>query len=456
MTALPASLLGAFRRVVGDQNVITDPAVAVTFTTDWTGRWQGSTAAVLRPNAPTQVGPLLALCHDAGVAVVPQGGNTGLVGGSVPHNHEVVLSLAALQGIQPVDRDAMQVVVSAGVTLAALHQHVAAAGFAYGVDMASRDTATVGGSIATDAGGIRVVRYGTTREQLSGIEVALPHGLTVSRMDPVAKDTVGYSLPQLFAGSEGTLGVITRAQVKVVLRYDARVVAVVALESIGAAVAFARSARAQLDTIDALELMVATGVALVAQHSGTAMPFDTAYPVYVLIELAAQHDPFPALADILSASTVVQDAVVATDRPGRQRLWSLREGHTEAIAAVSAQVEKFDVSVPLHKLDAVSAELSAAIVALYPTATVYLFGHLAEGNLHVNVCDVPHDSTALSDLVLGMVAAVGGSISAEHGLGRQKTGYISSVRSADELRLYQGIKAVCDPAGIMNPGVIVA
>ncbi|MEX2532993.1 MAG: FAD-binding oxidoreductase [Nitriliruptoraceae bacterium] len=456
MTPVSATLLDTFRKIVGEHNVITDRQVTSSYTTDWTGRWHGDTPAVLRPTDEMQVARVLALCHDAGCAVVPQGGNTGLVGGSVPHEGEVVLSLTGLTAVQPIDRDAMQVVVGAGVTVGALHEHVARAGLAYGVDMASRDSATVGGSIATDAGGIRVVRYGTTRAQLNGVEVALPQGRKVTRLDAVAKDTVGYALPQLFVGSEGTLGVITRAQLKVVPRYDARVVAVVALESIAAAVAFTRLVRAELDTIDALELMLKAGVDLVVHHTGAARLFAADYPVYVLIELAAKHDPFTDLADVLSGCDLVLDAVIATDRPTRQRLWALREGHTEAIGQTSSRVTKFDVSVPLPRLDEVTAALLRQIVALSPETTVQVFGHLAEGNLHINVCDAPSDDQALTDLVLGMIGDVGGSISAEHGLGRQKTPYLPAVRSADERALYAGLKAVCDPAGIMNPGVIVA
>lgn len=456
MTAVSNTLLRAFRQVVGEAHVITDPHVTASYTTDWTGRWRGETPAVLRPHDATQVAQLLALCHDAGVAVVPQGGNTGLVGGGVPQHGEVVLSLSAFTNVQPVDRDAMHVEVGAGVPIAVLHQHVAKAGLAYGVDMASRDSATVGGTIATDAGGIRVVRYGTTRAQVNGVEVALPTGRMVTRLDRVAKDTVGYALPQLFVGSEGTLGVITRAQLKVVPRFDARVVAIVALDSIGAAVSFTRLVRAELDTIDALELMFQAGVDLVATHAKVARPFAGEYPVYVLIELAAKQDPFAQLADVLESCDMVADAVIATDTPGRERLWALREGHTEAISQTSSTVTKFDVSVPLANLDEVTTALTTQIGALWPHARIQVFGHLAEGNLHINVCDAPDGDAALTELVLGMIADVGGSISAEHGLGRQKTPYISAVRSADERALYHGVKAVCDPAGIMNPGVIVA
>lgn len=456
MTAVSGTLLNAFRQLVGAHNVLTDPAMTVSYTTDWTGRWTGQTPAVLRPTSETMVAGLLALCRDAGVGVVPQGGNTGLVGGSIPHTNEVVLSLAGLTTLGPVDYDTMQVVVGAGVTLAALHAHVAQAGLAYGVDMASRESATVGGSIATNAGGIRVVRYGTTSDQLAGIEVALPSGVTVSRLDPVAKDTVGYPLGALFAGSEGTLGVITRAQLKVVPRYDARVVALVGLDSLGAAVAFARMARRDLDMIDALELMLAAGVSLVAKRHGMALPFATEYPVYVLIEVAAKQDPFAPLADFLGGCDLVGDAAVATDRGDRSRLWAFREGHTEAIGQLSSRVEKFDVSVPLARLDTVASALIDAVSGGWPHATVHLFGHLAEGNLHVNICDAPVDDPQLTQTVLGLVAGAGGSISAEHGLGQQKTPYMALVRSADEQALYRGVKAVYDPTGMMNPGVIVA
>lgn len=455
MAHVTESLMAAFRQVVGEPGVVTDPAVTASFTADWTRRWQGTTPCVLRPRDDAQTVELLRLCHDAEVAVVPQGGNTGLVGGSVPRNHEVVLSLGLLDSVADVNRDTMTVTVGAGVTLAALHQHAAAAGLAYGVDMASRDSATVAGNIATDAGGLRVVRYGTTRQQVNGLAVALPGGITVTRLDEVAKDTVGYALDQLFIGSEGTLGVITRAQLVLRPRYDRRVVALLGLDSVADAVAFARLARHELDSIDALELMFASGVELVAKQQQVAMPFATRYPVYVLIELAAKTDPFAALAGVLNDAPMVRDAVVAVERSDRARLWAFREGHTESISRVSSRVEKFDVSVPLARFETVVTALTATVTELYPDARLFLFGHLAEGNVHVNVCDSPPDDDTLSELVLGMVADANGSISAEHGVGQQKTRHLGLVRSRDELALYSQVKAVCDPHGIMNPGVIV-
>ena len=455
MSGVTESLLAAFRRVVGEQGVVTDPAVTTSFTTDWTGRWQGTTPCVLRPQTDSHVAAVLALCHDADVAVVPQGGNTGLVGGSVPRNNEVVLSLAALDSLTEVNRDTMTVTVGAGVTLARLHQHAEAAGLAYGVDMASRDSATLGGNIATDAGGIRVVRYGTTRQQVQGVAVALPNGLSVTRLDDVAKDTVGYAIDQLFVGSEGTLGVLTRAKLALHPRHDRRVVGLVALDSMGDAVAFARLARSQLDMIDALEVMPRNGVELVAAHRKVGLPFERPYPVYVLIEVAAQTDPFEALAALLSQAPMVKDATVAVDRPDRQRLWELREGHTEAISHIATTLEKFDVSVPLATLDRVLSAVTDAVAEQFPQAKIFLFGHLAEGNLHLNVCDVPVGDLALEELVVGMIANARGSISAEHGVGVQKTAYLPLVRSADERVLYRAVKAACDPKGIMNPGVIV-
>lgn len=452
---VPNSLIAAFRQVVGESNVITDPSITAGYATDWTGRWRGSAACVIRPVSETQVGPVLQLCHDAHVGVVPQGGNTGLVGGSVPHHNEVVLSLTGLNTLGPVDRDTMQVTAGAGVTLAALHQHAAANGVAYGVDMASRESATIGGSVATDAGGIRVVRYGTTRRQVTGMAVALPTGVEVKRLDGLAKDTVGYALPQLFIGAEGTLGVLTRLQLRVVPRYDKRAVAVVAVDGLADAVAFARHVRAELDTIDALEVMLASGVELVTSHTATAMPFPMRYPAYVLVESAARHDPFGPLAEVLSGATMVRDAVVAEDRPTRQRLWALREGHTEAINATATRLEKFDVAVPLPKLETVVTELTGALRRLHPNAKLHVFGHLAEGNLHLNLCDLPANDSTVSELIVETVVAAGGSIAAEHGLGVQKTPYMDRVRSADEQALYRAVKTVCDPHGILNPGVIV-
>jgi FAD/FMN-containing dehydrogenase len=409
---------------------------------------------VVRPADTAQVAAVLVACADAGVPVVVQGGNTGLVGGATPAGGEVLLSLTRLTSLGSIDVAAGQVTAGAGVTLAALQQHARSAGLDFGVDLAARDSATVGGLVATNAGGIRVLRYGSMRAQLLGAEAVLADGSVVSRMAGLLKDGTGYDLVSLLCGSEGTLGAVTAARLRLVPRLGARCVALLALPSVGAAVALLPGLRARLPSLSAAELMFPAGVELVRRYAGLAAPFQEQHPAYLLLECIHRTDPTDGLVDAVAEVADLLDATIASDSAGQRALWAYREQHTEAISAAGVPV-KLDVSVPTGRLPELCDRLGGVIVGVAPDALPIVFGHVNEGNLHVNVLGAGDLAEAVTDAVLHLVAGLDGSISSEHGVGRAKAAWLPLSRSATEIAAMRAIKHALDPAGLLNPGVLL-
>ena len=433
--------------LVGAAQVLTDPDLRAGAETDWTGRWRGTARAVVRPGTPAEVAAVLAACADAGVPVVPQGGNTGLVGGGVPAgvNGAVVLSTRRLTALEPVLADGT-VVAGAGATLAAVQAHARAAGWQLGMDWAARDSATVGGAIATNAGGLRVLRWGPARAQLVGAEVALVSGALLSRVDGPVKDSTGYDLSGLLCGSEGTLGVLTRLRLRLVPPLPpGRVVALVGVPGIAAAIGVLAAVRRAGPDLAAAEIVGDSGMALLRDLPA---PLPARHAAYLLVEVVGTADE---LAEALAGADGVGDAVLAADPADRARLWRYREEVSPAVTAAGVPI-KLDVSLPAARL----AEVWDALPALVGTGRTVLYGHLAESNLHVNLLDVPDaEEEAVADRVLRLVAAAGGSISAEHGIGRAKTPWLHLTRSPAELAVMRAIKKTLDPTGILNPGVLL-
>jgi FAD/FMN-containing dehydrogenase len=448
-------LFDALRAIVGPEHVLVDRSVVTSYETDWTGRFRGRARCVVRPGSTEAVAAVMTACNAADVALSVQGGNTGLVGGSVPADDTVLLSTLRLRSVEPVDVLAGQVTVGAGCTLAALQQVVRSAGYDVGVDFAARESCTIGGMVATNAGGERVLRYGTMRAQLVGIEAVLPDASIVSRLAGLPKDNTGYDVVSLLAGSEGTLGVITRLRLRLPPLLAGRAVALVGLGGTAEAVELVRSLRA-VESLEAAELFYPDGLALVRGHTGLPAPFPADYPAYLLAECAGRDDPTDdLLAALEQAAGTVLDATVASDPRGRHALWTYRESHTEAINAAGVPI-KLDVAVPLGALaDAVDG-LPAIVRAAAPAARLILFGHVNEGNLHVNVLDALDHDEAVTDAVLRLVASYGGSISAEHGVGRAKRQWLALSRTPAEVAMMRAIKSAIDPAGRLNPGVMFA
>jgi FAD/FMN-containing dehydrogenase len=442
---LPAALLREFASVIGDTHVLTGDATAG-YAVDWTGRFRGHAPAVLRPADTAQVAGVLAVCHRAGVPVVPQGGNTGLVGGGVPGHDEVVLSLARLDRLDPVDTDAAQVTAGAGLPL----QRVADAdpGLDLGVLIASRGSATVGGAVATNAGGLRVLRYGPMRAQLRGVEAVLADGTVVSHLAGLVKDNTGYDYPGLLAGSEGTLAVITAARIQLVPRPAGPVTAIVGLGGPAEVHDLARAALRAVPGLLSAEFFTRAGLDVLAEHAGLAPPLRDPVPAFLLLEAAG-----PGTVEDLASLAGDYPVAVASTAADRARLWAYRERHPEAAGFLGVPL-KLDVSVPAANWVTLATGVAEVVRTVDPDARLISYGHVADGNLHVNVVPSAEADGRHEDAVFGFVASLGGSISAEHGIGVLKARWLPLIRSAPERALFARIRAAFDPAGILNPHVL--
>jgi len=454
-------LIDDLAREVGDEHVLTDPDLLSGYTTDWTRRYHGEALCAVRPGSARQVAAVVRACRAHGARLVPQGGNTGLVGGSVPpqangHGGAIVMSTRRLRELSPVDTLAAQVTAGAGVTIAELRAHAAAAGLDYGVNLASRESATVGGTIATNAGGINTVRYGSTRSQLLGVEAVLADGSTVSHLSGLPADNVGYDLAQLLAGSEGTLAVITAARLRLWPAEPSALTLLAGVDGIASAAALHARIRSLAPGLRAAEYFEAAGVELVRELTGLPAPLARPAPAYLLAEVSGSAEDAERLAPLPE----LQDAAIALDPAGRAALWAYRERHTEAISTVGIP-HKMDVAVPLAQLAAFRAELDPAVRAACAAGAgagsprVFAFGHIGAGNLHVNVLGPDPSDSAVDEAVMRLAAAHSGTISAEHGIGRAKAALLHLSRSQPEIAAMRAVKAALDPGGLLNPGVLL-
>ena len=350
MTVSAHALAAGLREIVGAEHVLTDPDLTASYATDWTGRFRGEASFVVRPADGEEVAAVIGRCAGAGAAVVPQGGNTGLVGGGVPRGRPmVVVSTRRLDRMDPVDASAMQVSLGAGVTLAAWRGHARAAGLDAPVDFASRDSATVGGAVATNAGGSRVVRFGTMRSQVVGVTAVLADGSEIGSLSGLPKETAGLHWPSLLCGSEGTLAVLSAVRLRLVPWYRHTATALLATAGVDEAVAVLGRLRVGIPHLDAVELILPEAMALVAEHLGAAPPVgggNSPVGAYVMVELADHTDPTDELTAALSGSAEVLDAAVTTEGPARDRLVAFRDRIAEAIAAEGVPL-KLDVAVPV-------------------------------------------------------------------------------------------------------------
>jgi len=453
--ALDPSVRAALVEVVGEAHVLTDPDVTASYGQDWSRRFRGPVLAVVRPGSTGEVAAVMSACARAGVPVLPQGGNTGLVGGSVPAADGpamVVLSTVRLTRLDPVDGAMGQVTAGAGVTIAALHEHARAAGWTYGVDLASRESCTVGGTIATNAGGIRVCCYGMTRSQVLGLEAVLADGSVVEHLGGLVKDNTGYDLTGLLVGSEGTLGIVTAARLALHRPPRASAVALVGARDASHALDIVESAVPQGVRLLAAELVDVQILRKVCDHTGLPWPLaggaDSIGALLVLeTESRAPGEVALDLADDL-------EAVVAVDAADRARLWRYREAASEAVTA-TAVAHRFDVTVPRRDWDTFLDDVRARLVDVPDVRDVLAFGHLWDGNLHLEVLGPEPDDERADEAVLRTVAAHGGSISAEHGVGRAKAAYLHLSRSPAELAAMRALKDALDPQHLLNPGAVL-
>jgi len=445
---------------VGDEHVLADADQRAGYETDWTGRYTGVCRAVVRPANTDEVARVLRYCNDHGVAVVTQAGNTGLVGGGVPRaggdTPTIVLSMRRLGAIADLDASSMQITVGAGVTIADWQRAARVGGLDTPVDFAARDSATVGGAIATNAGGSRVVRFGTMRQQVVGIEAVLADGRVVGSLTGLPKETVGVHWPSVLTGSEGTLGVITAARVRLVPHFEQVTTMLIALDGLDTALKVLGTFRRRVGSLDSIEIMFPEAIELVGAHLGSDVPVDIpANGVALLVECADHVDPTNDVHQALNGIAGSAATAVATGGPSRHQLLAVRDRITEAIAAAATAsgtpTYKLDVAVPVASIGRLLDVARAA--AELQGARLIPFGHLAEGNIHLNFLE----TTAPDDIaneVLPAVAELGGTISAEHGVGIAKTRWLHLVRSPGDLAAQRAIKHALDPNGILNSGVL--
>ena len=453
------ALTGRLAAVVGAAHVSTDPDVLAGRSIDWTGRYRGRASALVRPGSTDEVAAVLRSCRDAGVRVTVQGGRTSLVAGTVPEHDDVLLSTERLIGIGDVDAAARRVRVGAGVTLSQAQRAAAAAGLLIGVDLTSRDSATIGGMVSTDAGGLHTVCYGSMGKQVLGLEVALPDGSMLRPCAPAGAPNTGYDLTALFAGAEGTLGVITAVDLRLHPIPAHRATALCGFADLDALVSAARILR-DVEIIAALELIDGRAIALADEHLGLSAPRGEAW--LLLVELAAAADPSEALADTLAATladtldrvAACAEPSVGLDRATQLRLWQARESVAEVVGLFGSPV-KFDVSLPLSAISAFARDSDRLIHRCAPDAIPVLFGHIGEGNLHLNVlrCGTDDESRIYPEM-MKVIAAHGGNVSSEHGVGSRKRGYLAMSRPPADIAAMRAIKNALDPTGYLNPAVL--
>ncbi len=468
-TQEPDGFLATMVEALGPDGVVTDPDVMAPHLVDWMRRYRGEAIALVRPADTEDVARAMRVCHRFGVAVVAQGGNSGLVGGSVGTRNSVVLSTSRLAQLEVVDVEASQITVGAGATLEAVQMAAANEGLRFPVDLAARGSATIGGMVATNAGGLAVLRFGPMRAQVAGIEAVLADGSVISHLQGLTKDNTGYDLAGLLCGSEGTLAIITRVRLRLVPIDAAHMTLGVGVERVGVALALLRNVRAAGVVVDSAELIRRAGVELIAAHTAKTPPTALLAPFTLLLDVVAGATVPERLAialEKLNPGDLIDSVVAATEASARE-LWAWRERHTESISAHGVPV-KLDVSLPMSQLATFEAGIDALVDRVYPGCEVHVFGHLGDGNLHVNVLGLnPRDETSdqtsydaartsVEDAILRRVVDLGGSISAEHGIGRMKAPWLHLNRSPAELAAMRAIKHALDPTGILNPGVMLS
>ena len=434
---------------------------------EWRDRWTGHSPLLLLPRSTAEVSAIVAICAQSRTAIVPQGGNTGLVAGQIPQG-EVLLSLERLRAIREVEPFDDVIVAEAGVTLAAVHAAAEAVGRRFPLSLASEGSATIGGLVSTNAGGTAVLRYGTMRDLVLGVEAVLPDGEVFHGLKRLRKDNTGYDLKQLLIGAEGTLGVVTAASLKLFAPLVSRATAYVAVDDPAAAITLLKRAKEESGgAVETFELIARIGVEFVLEHvPGARDPLEGAPPWYVLIEIASGEAGAAeaALERLLGAALedgLISDASIAQSKAQAQAFWSIRE-HQSAAQKPQGAVWKHDVSVPISRIARFLTEATAAMETFAPGCRVLPFGHLGDGNIHFDVLQPKGGDGAAhtarreeaSHIVHDIVGAMDGSISAEHGLGAMKTDEAIRFKSEAELAAQRAIRAALDPYRIMNPRVL--
>jgi FAD/FMN-containing dehydrogenase len=469
MQGLSPATLAQFVAVVGEKNAITDPAQQAPYLVEFRGLWRGHTPVVLRPGSTAEVAEILKIANETTTAIVPQGGNTGLVGGQLPHHGEVVLSLQRLDKIREVDPVSNTITCEAGVTLMRARAAAEKVDRLYPQLLPSEGSCTIGGNLSTNAGGTAALAYGVARAHALGIEVVLADGRVLNNLNKLKKDNTGYDLKNLFIGAEGTLGVITAAVLRLVPRPRSVETAWVAIPSVQAAVdLLGLAVERTAGGVTSFELMSREGIDIVIKHAaGARDPLATRSPWSVIIELSSQsREGLRAvmeqiLADGLERSLVL-DATIGESVEQTKAFWRIRDQFGEMQTREGGSI-KHDVSVPVASIPAFIEEANAAAKTLIPGCRPLPFGHVGDGNIHYNISQpVGADKDAflrrwdeMNDAVYKIVLKYGGSVSAEHGVGIVKRDYLPRIKDPVAYELMKTLKRTLDPKGILNPGKVL-
>jgi len=474
MTRPPsASLLDAFATLLGPKGYSVDPDAMAPWLTDWRGKYHGRAAAMLSPATTGEVAAIVRLCADAKVALVPQGGNSGMVGGATPDasGDQLLLSLRRMNRIRHIDEAAQLAIAEAGVILQNFHSAVLAHGLRFPLTLGGKGSATIGGLVSTNAGGTQVLRHGSMRALTLGVEAVLPDGSIFDGLAPLKKDNRGYDLRHLLCGAEGTLGIVTAASLRLVPAAAARRTAWIGIDSPESALLLLRRVDAAIGReLEGYELIPHSCLDAVLRHiPQTRAPLAAAQPWYVLLELAGEDER--ALGEALEAQLaaaldtgLIRDVVIAKSDRESEDFWRLRDSISEAERAEGPALQH-DISVPVDLMPAFIAEDPARLAAAFPGVRALSFGHLGDGNVHHHVQPpigvdsatwLAEHGAAVSRLVYSHVLELGGSISAEHGIGQMKRDILAELDSPARLSALRGVKAGLDPAGLLNPGKLVA
>ncbi len=467
----PANLIEQLVAIVGAGNVLTAADEMFPFLGDWRGRYRGAARCVVRPATTEEVSAVVRACADAGVAMVPQGGNTSHCGASIPDlsGTAVLISLSRMNRIRVIDAPNNTMTVEAGCVLQTLQEAAQAAGRLFPLSLAAEGSCQIGGNLSTNAGGVQVLRYGNTRELTLGVEVVLPNGEIWSGLRGLRKDNTGYDLKQLFIGAEGTLGIITAAVMKLFPLPQASAVAWLAIATPQAAVDLLSELQAAFGaTLTACELVSDVSLALVLKNiPGTQAPLSRS-PWYLLVELsgagedAALRGALEAFLEHALEGKMISDGVIAQSGEQAKRLWALRENISEAQKIEGISI-KHDISVPISRIGEFVARADAALQKNFPGIRIVAFGHVGDGNLHYNQSKSETGENAafiaatpqVNELVHDIVHALGGSISAEHGIGQLKREELLRYKSPLEMDMMRAVKRAFDPLGLMNPGKVL-
>ncbi len=454
---MPDSFLS---RLPADLNVLTDIPSMEKYLSDASGLRLGSPLMVARPSTVEQVSALVKLCASENRKITIAGGGSGLAGGAAPNEGDVVLSLERLNRIEDIDEAGGTVLVQAGAVLETLCAAVEEKGWYFPLDLGARGSCQIGGNVATNAGGNRVLRYGTTRQLVLGLEVVLPDGTVMTMLDRTLKNNTGLDLKQLFIGTEGTLGIITRVVLRLFPRPQTRRSALVGLQAFNQVAPLLKAARGALPELSSFEVMWQDYVAQSARVSGKTIPFDGAWPITVLIETEGADTPmfhaaFDAFLESVVEDGVVQDAIVPQSLEQTADLWSIRDGIGRLFPSLRPFVA-FDIGIPLKDMAQFIEEAMTELQARWPDAVNLLFGHLGDGNLHLTTGHLSEeDIVPVEEAIYALTGRFNGSISAEHGIGRLKKPFLHYSRDNAQLQLMQRIRDALNPQGIVNAARIV-